>query len=132
MPRDVVNAILDRVNDADDLVQDGLAASEPVRRRMKLAVRGVLTLRGVSDDARREAFRRAFVEAVVASVAPKLPDAFALVRRSLREEAKAVRTFGAHRLKEIPALRQADAMKRRAEKALGPEGEKGGAGGSSP
>lgn len=123
MPKDIIDAILDRVIDSDALVEEALAAAERQRATIRAALRKVMAMQGDVTQ-KREAWVAAFRELVLATYAPLLPACLALVKSSLKAEARAVRAVGgAHRVKEIPALRKADLMRRRAERKAVTDGE---------
>lgn len=119
----IVDAILDRHLDEKALVDATLAEAAKQRPRLALALRRLMRARG-PIEAKREAWRRAFREIVLAAAAPAIPAAIALVRRSLLAEARAVRAAGgAHHLRAVPALRKADIMRREAERKGLTDGE---------
>jgi hypothetical protein len=114
MPRDVVNVILDRVIDQRDLIDQAQADAATSKARLRAAARKVLA--APNRDAAREAWREAFVALALAETSRHAKTAIAAAHDSLRAEARAVRALGVDRLREIPALHNADVMARRAER----------------
>jgi hypothetical protein len=114
MPRDVVNVILDRVIDQRELVDQAKAGAATTKERLHLAARRLMA--GRDPEAARELWREAFVTLVLAEAARHAKPAIAAARASLKAEVRAVRALGVDRLREIPALRDADVMARRAER----------------
>lgn len=123
MPRDLVNVVLDRVNDQTDLVERALADAGPSVKRLQAALRVVIGAPGTVEQ-KRQAWRRAFALLVLAESAKALPDAVALARRSLAKEVGLVRSLGTAKVRQIPALRKPDLMRRRAEREVEDGGEK--------
>lgn len=113
--RDVVNVILDRVIDQADLIekaQEGAAAS---KARLQVAARRVMAL---PDEAQaRQLWREAFAALVLAEGSKHARQAILDARASLKAEVQAVRSLGVDRLREVPALKNADVMARRAERS---------------
>lgn len=112
--RDVVNVILDRVIDQADLIdraKEGAAAS---KARLQVAARRIVAM----DDREqaRAMWREAFAALVLAEGAKVAREAILNARASLRAEVQAVRALGVDRLREVPALKNADVMARRAER----------------
>jgi hypothetical protein len=123
MPRDVINAILDRQVAQEDLVDGALAGAAPQRAAIKLALRSILR-RGMTEEEGRVRFREALSQIVLADAAQHVPAALALVRRAVVAEAKAIKVLGSRNLTRVPALRKTDVMARRAEqKGLGAPGK---------
>ncbi len=121
MPRDVVNVILDRVIDQADLVELAQADAATSKERLHAAARRLLVAGGA--PAARDAWRKAFVMLALAEAAKHAKPCIAAARASLRAEVAAVRALGVDRLREIPALKNADVMARRAaRKGLPPDG----------
>jgi hypothetical protein len=111
-----VNVILDRVIDARALEVRALAQASGTKARLVTAVRSLVKLGGDADQA-EAAFVRAFRELVIAEAGRAAPDAMALARRCLVNEAKAAIAVGPKKLRSIPALKKPDVMAREAERA---------------
>jgi len=127
MPADVVRAILDRQIAQEDLVDKALADAAPIRASLKLSLRAILA-KGLPEAEARAAFRQVVYETVLAGTASHVPAALGVVRRAVVAEARAVKALGSRNLVQVPALRKADVMARRAEQA----GLAGKAGGEKP
>lgn len=113
--RDVVSVILDRVIDQGDLVEQAKGEATTSKARLQAAARKVMAMG--DQEAARALWREAFTALVLAESSKHARKAIENARASLRAEVKAVRAVGVDRLKEIPALKNADIMARRAERA---------------
>lgn len=114
MPQQVINAILDRALDRQDMVDRAIQGATPQLELLKRAARSLA--RAKDRETARAMWRQLFAQLVLASVAESMPDAIQLARTSLRAEVKAARALGSKGVRKLPALRQPDLMRRAAER----------------
>jgi hypothetical protein len=113
MPRDVVNVILDRVIDQ----RGSWSAPRPRPRcRRRACARPRAASSPPATSSRRANSGARPSSRSLAETSRHAKAAIAAAHDSLQAECRAVRAFGSHRLREIPALKNADVMARRSER----------------
>jgi hypothetical protein len=114
MARELANVILDRVIEARDLEDAAIARAERTRTRVA-GLAGKLS-RAPDPDAAEALFVQSFRDFVLAELLRSAPEAFALARKHLAAEARAVLAVGVSELRTMPALTKPDVMARLAER----------------